>query len=219
VDLPRRDAARRLRAHLTSRANLPHRLGTNQVFVELAGHARTHPGTRLEWPSADEYQWPGAFIHHDHDDRMVALMPGLPRPDGVGHWYAEGRRVSSFVEFDTGTEPVRRVLVNKLAGYDQVAGVYTVWRWPVLLVLPTLRRERNLHTELHAAAAAGHAVIATTARDLLATTGLSPAGPVWLLHRHDGPRLPLARLPCTDDASTGFDPTTPVPAPSSGGCD
>jgi hypothetical protein len=41
--LPRRDAARIRRWHLTNRANLPHLLGVNQFFIDLAGHARTHP--------------------------------------------------------------------------------------------------------------------------------------------------------------------------------
>ena len=42
-DLPRKDQARRRRWQLTSRANLPHLLGVNQFFTDLAGHARTYP--------------------------------------------------------------------------------------------------------------------------------------------------------------------------------
>jgi hypothetical protein len=211
-DLPRRDVARRVRAHLTSRANLPHRLGTNQVFVDLAGYARTHPGTRLAWPSVGPYHQSSGYLHSDEDNRMLMLRGGLPRPDGWGRWGEDGHEVAFFVEWDSGSEALD-MLVGKVAGYELVAR-QTTWRWPVLFVLPSLRRERNLHTELHAAAVARHAVIATTARDLLATTGHSPADAVWRLHRHDGPRLRLARLPCTDAASVGFDPTTPATGPA-----
>lgn len=212
IDLPRRDAGRRLRSHLTSRASLAHRLGINQVFVDLAGHERTHPGTRLEWPSADEYQSPAGFIHHDADNRAVALMLHAPRPDGWGHWHEHGGCVSFLLEYDTGEEQLS-VLVGKVIGYERVFAEYTVWRWPVLFVVPSLRRERNLHAELHRAGFVRQTVIATTARDLLDTTGASPAQAVWQLHRHDGPRAPLISLPCTDDARSGFDPTTPTTAP------
>src|SRR5690349_8640842 len=51
-ELPRRDQARKRRWQLTNRANLPHLLGVNQFFTDLAGYARTHPHTALErwWP-------------------------------------------------------------------------------------------------------------------------------------------------------------------------
>jgi Replication-relaxation len=47
-DLPRKDQARLRRWHLTNRANLPHLLGVNQCFIDLAGYARTHPGASLD---------------------------------------------------------------------------------------------------------------------------------------------------------------------------
>lgn len=61
-ELPRRDHARRRRLHLTSRANLPHLLATNQIFVDLAAHERTHPGSRLvRWQPSSALQERGAF--------------------------------------------------------------------------------------------------------------------------------------------------------------
>jgi hypothetical protein len=33
---------------LTARSSLSHLLGVNQFFTDLAAHARTHPGARLE---------------------------------------------------------------------------------------------------------------------------------------------------------------------------
>jgi hypothetical protein len=44
---PRRDQARQRRWHLTNRANLPHLLGINDFFTQLAAHARTHPDAEL----------------------------------------------------------------------------------------------------------------------------------------------------------------------------
>lgn len=61
-DPPRRTQARTRRLHLTRRANLPHLLGVNGFFTDLAAHARTHPGTALvEW-------WPAA-----HCQRLSAV--------------------------------------------------------------------------------------------------------------------------------------------------
>jgi predicted transcriptional regulator len=67
------ETAQRIRRIATSRT-LDHRLGVNQFFTDLAGHARTHPPTRLErWWSEARCAAPGAF------------GPGLVspiRPDG-----------------------------------------------------------------------------------------------------------------------------------------
>ena len=71
----------RIRRIATSRT-LDHRLGVNGFFTDLAGHARTHPGTRLErWWSEAQCAAPGAFA------------PGLIspiRPDGHGIWTETG---------------------------------------------------------------------------------------------------------------------------------
>ena len=78
--------ADRIRRIATSRT-LDHRLGVNGFFTDLAGHARTHPGTRLErWWSEAQCAAPGAFA------------PGLIspiRPDGHGIWTETGDRRAS----------------------------------------------------------------------------------------------------------------------------
>ena len=113
-----------------------------------------------------------------------------------------------FVEWDSGEE-ILDILVRKVAGYDLVA-CHTQWRWPVLFVLPSLRRETNLHNRLADWRAAGPTPTATVARDFLAATGYGPAEAVWRLHGHPELRLRPAQLPYTDDNPDTFDPTYPI---------
>jgi hypothetical protein len=167
---------------------LDHQLGVNQLFVDLAAAARTRAGMRLErWWPAQRCAQPGAF--------SLGLVSPI-RPDGHGIWAQDGTRVAFFAEFDTGTE-AHRVLVNKLAGYDQhvTAGGPA---WPVLFVLTSLARERHLHEVLAAGAGPGRNLVpvATMARDALAADA-GPADAVWLLHgAGDTPRrlIDLARI-------------------------
>src|SRR5262249_43427983 len=85
-ELPRRDQARKRRWQLTNRANLPHLLGLNQFFIDLAGHARTHPDTALlRWWSTARCQQPGAFAA-DEDDIHQRIYRATVRPDGHGIW-------------------------------------------------------------------------------------------------------------------------------------
>jgi hypothetical protein len=206
-DMPRRDHARRRRAHLTSRANLPHRLGINQFFVDLARHARVHADASLAWLSTAPYRTASGFLHSRQDNPQLVIIKGVPRPDGWGTWTEAGRTVPFFVEWDSGDESLD-VLVHKVAGYD-TAAVFTQWRWPVLFVLPSLRRETNLHLELDDWNAPGPTPVATVARDFLTATGHGPAEAVWRLRGHDGPRLRLGELPFTDDDPDTFDATRP----------
>lgn len=191
-DPPRRDQARRRRHHLTSRANLPHLLGTNQFFIDLAAHERTHPDSRLErWLPAAAFHDTGAFFHSG-DNPQLMVTRHLPRPDGHGVWTEDDRSVPFFLEFDLGNERLD-VLVEKVTGYSLLAAM-THWRWPVLFWLPSTRRELNLH-KLITATGPQRATVATAAADHAATTGHTPAGPVWWLHgQHEG-RLRLAQLP------------------------
>ncbi|MDQ7911157.1 replication-relaxation family protein [Phytohabitans sp. ZYX-F-186] len=194
-ELPRRDQARKRRHHLTSRANLPHLLGTNQFFIDLAAHQRTHPGSALlRWWPAVAFHAKGAF-YRNGDNPNIMLIKAVPRPDGHGIWAEDGRQVPFLLELDLGTEPLG-VLADKVRGYDLLASM-TNWRWPVLFWLPSTRRELNLH---HTLADLGElrAVVATAAADHTARTGQTPAQRVWWLHRHDGERLPLAQLPYHD---------------------
>ncbi|SRR6266545_1526801 len=190
-DLPRKDQARLRRWHLTNRANLPHLLGVNQFFIDLAGYARTHPDASLDrwWPAA-RCQQAGAFREPGEDSVQVLAYKAQVRPDGHGIWTERDRQVPFFAEFDTGTEPLWKLL-DKIDGYEAIARMYQRV-WPVLFSLHSATRERHLHQEL-----SGDGIrypVATTARDDTTQTGRCPAEAVWCLHEYDGPLLRLADL-------------------------
>lgn len=139
---------------------LDHHLDVAELVAALAHHAHTTPRCALaQW-------WP--------ERRATAECGGLARPDAAVVWAERGRRMAVWIEIDRGTEPLRRV-VGKLDGYRQLAAL-GVFR-PVLIVLPGTLRERHLHTAL--AGPARGLVVATTARDHVAATGLGPADAVW----------------------------------------
>jgi len=98
---PRPGQARERMRALTSRANLAHLLGVNQFFTDLAGHARTHPGTCLErwWPTAACARI-GAFADPGEFTTVGAYTPAI-RPDGHAVFTEHGRTVAIFVEHDT----------------------------------------------------------------------------------------------------------------------
>jgi hypothetical protein len=178
--LPRRDQARRRYQSLISRPDLPHLLGVNGVFIDLAAHERTHPGTRLaSWRPASAFHTPGALFREGSDHRLMTRFLGLPRPDGAGVWVEDGRAVPFFIEYDTGTERLD-VLTEKVAKYGQLSSYATTWFWPVLFVLPTVLREQHWHDRLRTAYAdRPAAIIATTTADYLTATGKTPAQNVW----------------------------------------
>ncbi|GAA2375067.1 replication-relaxation family protein [Dactylosporangium salmoneum] len=139
---PRREHARTEMRRWTAGHLLAHRLGVNQFFTDLAAHARTHTGTRLAawWPES-ACRRPGAFVRPDDSVLLHAYQPRI-RPDGYGEWLEGGVMVPFFLEYDTGTEPLR-TLVDKLDGYADLAR--TLGRvWPVLFWLHSPARERNL---------------------------------------------------------------------------
>jgi hypothetical protein len=191
-DPPRKDHARTRRHHLTSKANLPHLLATNQFFINLARYERTHPGARLAtWDPVSRFARNGGFYQRG-DDPQVMLLPPV-RPDGHGIWVQDGRTVPFLLETDLGTERLT-ILIDKIDRYIQVAN-HTNRRWPVLLWLPTAARELHLHQQLAAEFTHVDIPVATAARDHTTATGLSPAEAVWWLHGRQGTRLPLAALP------------------------
>jgi hypothetical protein len=199
---PRKDRARTRRHHLTSRANLPHLLATNQFFVDLAAHERTHPGSALlRWWPAAAFHNSGAFFHAG-DDPQLMVIKQIPRPDGHGIWAEDGEEVPFLLEMDLGTEPLG-VLTDKIVGYDLLASLAT-WRWPVLFWLPSTRRELNLHHHI-TNLGASRAIVATAAADHIVRTAQSPAGPVWWLHGHEGERLSLSELPYLNPLSDRTD--------------
>nr|WP_246614043.1 replication-relaxation family protein [Actinoplanes bogorensis] len=199
---PRRDQARLRRWHLTSRANLPHLLVVNDFFTQLAARARTHPGAELErWWSAARCQQMTAFTGDDtrsgHRADGTALAYRLKvRPDGHGIFTDHGVSTAFFLEYDTGTESLNR-LVDKVDGYRDLARV-TGRLWPVLFWLPGPARERHLHDALSQAGTGYPTATAVHGRGgrapATATDLGHPAGPVWWLHQHTGPALTLAEL-------------------------
>ncbi len=165
---------------LAASPRLPHLLGTNAFFVDLAAYARTTPGARLgTWWS----------------ERQCRDLAGdLAHPDGHGVWTEHGHTVSFWLEYDRASEATHRVL-KKLDGYQalhRAAGLDHL----VLIRMQTARQETSLHQRLrtHPAITRGGLLVATTSGDH--TT--HPAGPVWLPTGHTT-RLRLADLPTTSD--------------------
>jgi hypothetical protein len=151
--------------------NLAHLVGTNQLFIDLLAYTRTDPGTRLvRWWS------------EQHATAAYAIA-GI-RPDAHGVWHAGGHTVGFFLEHDNGTEPLGTVLA-KLKAYARLAEFGP--RYPVLLRVPSRRREQNL---LDALAGIPTAMpIATGVHDE------HPAGPAWTLTAQPGLRRWLHELP------------------------
>jgi hypothetical protein len=151
---------RRRQLQLAANPRLSHLLGVNGIFTALTGHANRNPDCTLDaW-------WSERQCAHHYGQ--------LVRPDGYGTWTQQGRRIEFFVEYDTGTEPLSR-LVAKLGGYDDLATAGGP-RPTILFWFSTTRREANARTAL-----AGHGhLIATTSTDLRCALQASPAGPIWL---------------------------------------
>ncbi len=110
---PGNPTARPPRSHLQRRARilasprLDHLLGVNSFFTDLYAHTRRHPEARLErWWSEQHATaaWAAAGI----------------RPDGHGIWRVDQHVVGFFLEHDTGSEPLTRV-VAKLRAYERLA--------------------------------------------------------------------------------------------------
>jgi hypothetical protein len=186
---------------------LAHDTGANGIFTALAAAARASGG------QAALESWWGAR-------RCAATWGGHARPDGYGRWTGQppggpAATVDFFLEYDTGTESLRRV-VAKLAGYAALAartGITT----PVLFWLRSPSREAALHARLAgppppgirdaASAAQIPGVPVATASPGAAPQG--PAGAAWLPAASPGPRLSLAQL-----APAGTAPADSSPADS-----
>ena len=134
---------------------LAHTVGVNGFFAALAATARGRVDAALTaWWS---------------ERRCTQRWGHLVRPDGYGRWSEAGTTVEFFLEYDTGTETISRV-VGKLAGYADLAtasGIQT----PLLLLLPGAGREAEIRRAI------GPPVIpVATAVHPVA----DPAGVVWL---------------------------------------
>ncbi len=180
---PRRDKILTRNLHLIQSPKTTHLLGVNSFFTDLAGYARRHPGTELQ-------RWWSEWRTANSPSAVLAFGPRV-RPDGHGIFIEDGRTVAFFLEYDTGTEPMKTI-VEKLDGYAALGrqGIYC----PVLFYLHSHTREQNLHARI---GARNNACIATAVRNASAGSKASPADPVWLLHgaQDNGHRLQLSGLP------------------------
>ncbi len=173
---PAAHAARVLR--LAQNPRLDHLLGVNGFFADLARHARDWPGQ-----ASLETWWSEA--------RATRACGSLARPDGLGRWREHGQQIRFFLEYDTGTETIDR-LIAKLDGYHDVqeaggpAG-------PVLFWLPSARREASLRRRLGPAPLVP---VATATAEHARAVGTSPADQLWLPAGHDTRRT-LAGLDAT----------------------
>jgi Replication-relaxation len=182
---------------------LAHDTGANGIFTALAAVARASSGR-----AALECWW--------GERRCAATWGDQARPDGYGRWteQAPGQPAAVtdfFLEYDTGTEPLSRVIA-KLAGYAALAartGITT----PVLFWLPSPGREAALHARLadppppgiRDAACAGQIPGVPVATAAPGTSPGGPAGAAWLPAGSPGPRLRLGQLapPGTAPADAG----------------
>jgi hypothetical protein len=142
---------------------LSHLLGVNGIFTALAAAARHHPPADLTtW-------WP--------ERQCAKTWAPYIRPDGFGHWReggAHGTGVDFFLEYDTGTEPLKKV-TDKLTGYARLAEV-DGFTTPVLIWTNSPRRETNLH----AAITTAPIPVFTATPAAITDRQLGPAGPIWL---------------------------------------
>lgn len=185
---PDNPAAKPPRTHVERRARimrsprLAHLLGVNQFFIDLLAHTRTHPDTRLSrWWS------------EQHTTTVFTSATSQIRPDGHGIWRVANTQVGFFLEYDTGSEDLPRV-VRKLAQHEKLAADGGP-RYPVLLWVPDRRREANLLRVLTGVAVAMPVATAVHCGD--------PAGPVWALPGDPGPRLHLHELPSDHNHRVG----------------
>ena len=166
---------RRRVTRLAASPRLMHLLGINDFFTGLAAHARSHPGATLDlWWS---------------ERRCAEHYGQLVRPDGYGRWTEHGQDVEFFLEYDTGSEPLTRV-TSKLPGYADLAtaGGPNI---PVLIWLPSARREANLRAALSTHPAP--VTVATANTELAGALCCGPADAVWLVDssQHRRPLIDL----------------------------
>ncbi|MGW5789251.1 replication-relaxation family protein [Saccharopolyspora sp. NPDC003752] len=195
---------------------LAHTVGISEWFTTLIARTHHHPEETLHaWWS---------------EVRCARHFGDLVRPDAYGRWHTPTGEAEFFLEFDLGTETVPRV-ARKIHGYAHLANA-TAITTPVLVWLPTSRREVTVRRQLHRTwrdlDQPCLVPVATAAADHLNpdTSHPSPAEPVWapLTATRDEARYPLHDLASVWNlpaASTVTDPAAgtappgvlPPPAP------
>lgn len=126
--LPRPATVTETVLRLAHSTHTEHRLGVNDFFATLAGHARHQPECSLrEW-------WP--------ENEIAETCAGVVRPDAYCEYTAADGTLEFFYEHDTGTETIE-TLVEKVGKYAELADAGI--RKPVLFQLPSTSREHNFH--------------------------------------------------------------------------
>lgn len=115
-------------------SHLAHRLGINQVFVDLYARVREEAHD--------------AHLHWQTEAECTDIWGDIVRPDGAGTWTVGNRSVRFFLEFDNGTERLNR-LRDKIAEYRDLAATANE-HGVVLFLLPSRKREANLRRALGA---------------------------------------------------------------------
>ncbi|WP_042436807.1 replication-relaxation family protein [Streptacidiphilus albus] len=184
---------------------LTHNLGVATLFTQLVSPPADNLGTAAAWWS---------------ELRCERTFGDLIHPDGYGRLSHRDHSSAFFVEYDTGTEALTRLLA-KLDDYREAARALA-GRPLVLFTLHSARREQNLHHRLTGHPALTEVAVATTARDTPADGREThhPAEAVWLPAGRPSHRTRLLDLPAawpaagqpTDPAVTLTD-AFPLPAP------
>lgn len=152
---------------------LAHTVGVNEWFAALVDRARHN--------DVGERAALGAWWS---EARCARHFGDLIKPDAYGRWASRGTEIEFFLEYDFGTEVLAK-LAGKLAGYaalSDATGITT----PVLVWLPTSRREATARRLLHKAWRElddpRTVPVATAAAELLNPEAAhpSPADAVWL---------------------------------------
>lgn len=154
---------------------LRHTVGVNEIYSHLAAAsapAGDPAGALTAW-------WSEVTCFHLYGD--------LARPDAFGRWQAPDprgglRSTEFFLEYDTGTENLDRLL-GKLDGYSRLAAV-TSTDTPVLFWLQSALREAALHRLLALNPPA--VPVATATPTACQDTGIN--GPIWQLAVRRTPR-------------------------------
>ena len=162
-------ASRQVVQRLSANPRLAHLVLANEFFVRLAEHARRHAAVRLDrwWSETTTTQ----------QFRTITA-------DGHGLWSSGDATVGFFLEADTGTEPLGRVIakLDRYAALVRRGGP----QYPVLFWLGSQPRENHLHRLLRDRPAT--VAVATATHDT------DPAAPVWLPAGATG-RVRLTALP------------------------
>ncbi|WP_328853276.1 replication-relaxation family protein [Micromonospora globbae] len=146
--------ASRQRVHrLSANPRLTHLVTVNEFFVRLRAHTRRQPQARLD-------RWWSESTTTKQFRTITA--------DGHGLWSLGDTTVGFWLEADTGTEPLHR-LIAKLDRYATMSRRTGV-RYPVLFWLDRPRREEHLHQLLRHS----EVTVATATHDT------DPTDPVWL---------------------------------------